>query len=83
LNELGQIEDVVFYNQRESKNKSITLSEDSTGTESNSSETLNITLQDLSFDIKYLAILVCSFKGMPLRQIETNNIIVTQQGKRL
>jgi len=56
------MEDAVSKNQRQLKNKAIILSKDM-GTGSYSSETLSIILQDLPFEIKYLAVLDCSFKG--------------------
>ncbi|KAL4508238.1 hypothetical protein ABPG72_021611 [Tetrahymena utriculariae] len=86
LDDLSQIEDVVYYNNKSSAKADIKLSEDQRGTtEEKQNEVLKINLSDCQYGIKYLAILVCSHDGITLNKLkyavlevfENNNSILT------
>ncbi|KAL4508061.1 hypothetical protein ABPG72_021434 [Tetrahymena utriculariae] len=78
LNDIGQIEDAVFYNQLRSKDGNVCLSEDSRGEKQGFDELLTIKLQNLPFGIRYVIILVCSYKGQPFKNAESANVQILQ-----
>ncbi|EAR95746.2 tellurium resistance protein (macronuclear) [Tetrahymena thermophila SB210] len=82
LDDLSQIEDVVYYNQKSSTLADIKLSEDQRGTtEEKQNEMLKINLSDCQYGIKYLAILVCSHDGITLSKLKTGVLEVLENNK--
>ncbi|EAR95749.2 tellurium resistance protein (macronuclear) [Tetrahymena thermophila SB210] len=82
LDDLSQIEDVVYYNKKSSSIADVKLSDDQRGNyQQNQNEILRINLSDCKYGIKYLVILICSHDGITLNNLKTGIIEVVEDDK--
>ncbi|KAL4453632.1 hypothetical protein ABPG74_009528 [Tetrahymena malaccensis] len=84
MDDLSQIEDVVYYNQQISTVIDIQLSGDQRGTDQErQNEMIKINLSNSSYGIKYLAILVSSHDGIPLNKLKSADLEVVEDEKSI
>ena len=76
LNDIGEIADAIYYNQLESKFGNVTHSGDSLGEGDNFDEIITLQLNTLSFEIRYVVILICTYTGQSFSKVESATVEV-------
>jgi len=85
IDDVGNIVDAVYYNKLVSDCGSIVHSgdnEDGTGV-AGFDEFITVHLNEVSFYVSYLAVLVCSFKGHGFRKVATSAVTLLQDVNKL
>ncbi|EAR95750.1 bacterial stress protein (macronuclear) [Tetrahymena thermophila SB210] len=84
MDDISQIEDVVYYNQQISTIADVKLQGDQRGTDQKAQkEIIKINLSNCSYGIKYLAILVSSHDGIPLNKLQSADLEVVDNDKSI
>ncbi|EAR95751.1 bacterial stress protein (macronuclear) [Tetrahymena thermophila SB210] len=84
MDDLSQIEDVVYYNQQISTIADVKLQGDQRGTDQKAQkEIIKINLSNCSYGIKYLAILISSHDGITLNKLKSADLEVVENDKSI